>query len=778
VAMAALTRTVRQAVQVLMLALGAWLVIRAEATPGVMIATTTLLGRALAPVELIVGSWRVLAEGRAAFARLGELLAQAAAEPKRMELPAPLGQLSANQLVFRPQGSERVILGGVSLHLEAGESLGIIGPSGAGKSTLVRLLTGVWKPTTGTVRLDAADLSSWPREQLGPWIGYVPQDVELFPGRVGHNIARLGKVDAAKVVVAAKQAHVHELILSLPDGYDTMIEPGSALLSPGQRQRIALARALYGDPRLLILDEPNSNLDGAGEVALGQTLKSLRGKVTVVVVTHRTTLVQHIDKLLVLEGGRAKHYGPAAEVMKAMNQQAVVKTGTGAQVVEMLIAARGVGDQHLQPHLDEARGLARWAVAVLLLGLVPVLAWMSLAPLASAVVAQAFVKVDLDRRPVQHAEGGLVREVRVRDGQRVAAGETLLVLGDVAVDADVNRLGYRVLSERASLARLESEQMSANRLVFSAELQSAARTDARLAEQMVKERSLFDARRDALHGQVGLLRSQRDRIAQEREALRAQVTQATESIRHQRAELETNRNLLKDGFISPTRISQLEATVADYGVKIEEKHSEIARAEQRLLDTDLRIKALEGDYRQQASDQLKVSAARLAEIQQEQRKSVDASSRQVIVAPVAGDVINLKFTSPGSVVSPREPIADIVPSNPRLVVEARIRTEDVTRVQQGQAAEIRFTAFNHRTTKLVDGKVFYVAADRSVDRNTNQAYYVALVEADAGSLAQAGEVKLQAGMPAEVFIKGEERTPLQYLIEPVTSVLRRAGRER
>ena len=238
------------------------------------------------------------------------------------------------------------------------------------------------------------------------------------------------------------------------------------------------------------------------------------------------------------------------------------------------------------------------------------------------------------------------------------------------------------------------------------------------------------------------------------------------------------RRLLGVGFVTATRITQLEATVADYGVKLEERRSELARAEQRLIDADLRVKSMESDYRQQASDQLKVNAARLAEIQQEQRKTVDASSRQVIVAPVAGDVINLKFTTPGSVVSPREPIADIVPSNPRLVVEAHIRTEDVTRVQQGQAAEIRFTAFKYRTSKLVAGKVFYVAADRTVDRATNQAYYVALIEAEATSLAQSGETKLQAGMPAEVYIKGEERTPLQYLVEPVTQVLRRAGRER
>ncbi len=436
-------------------------------------------------------------------------------------------------------------------------------------------------------------------------------------------------------------------------------------------------------------------------------------------------------------------------------------------------------DTHLKPHLAEARSLARWSAFVLLAGLLPVLAWLSLAPLASAVVAQAFVKVDLDRRPVQHAEGGIVREVRVRDGQRVAAGEALLVLGDVGVDADVNRLGYRVLSERASLARLEAEQTSASRLVFSEELQAAAKADVRLSEQLLKERSLFDARRDALHGQVSLLRSQRDKVAQEREALRAQITQAGESLRHQKAELETNRNLLKDGFISATRISQLEAAIADYGVKVEERRSELARAEQRLLDTDLRIKALEGEYRQQASDQLKVTASRLSEIQQEQRKSTDASSRQTIVAPAAGDVINLKFTAPGAVVAPRETIADIVPANPRLVIEAHIRTEDVSRVKQGQLADIRFTAFSTRTTKLVEGKVFYVAADRSVDRNNNQAYFVALIEADAASLAKAGsDVKLQAGMPADVYLKGEQRTPLQYLVEPVSQVLNRAGRER
>jgi PrtD family type I secretion system ABC transporter len=336
VAMAALTRTVRQAVQVLMLALGAYLVIVGEASAGVMIATTTLLGRALAPVEQVVGSWRMLAEGRAAFRRLGELLTADYAQPQRMALPAPTGQLTAHQLTFRAPQGERLLLAGVSLQLEAGESLAVIGASGAGKSTLVRLLTGVWRPNAGTVRLDQADLAQWPREELGPWLGYVPQDVELFPGTVAENIARLGAVDSARVVQAAQRAQVHELILALPDGYDTVVDPHGAVISPGQRQRIALARALYGDPKLIVLDEPNSNLDGAGEVALAESLKALRGQVTVVVVTHRATLIQHVDKMLVLDAGKVQHYGPTAEVMRAMQQKAQPQPGVGgAQVVTM-----------------------------------------------------------------------------------------------------------------------------------------------------------------------------------------------------------------------------------------------------------------------------------------------------------------------------------------------------------------------------------------------------------------------------------------------------------
>ena len=335
VAMAATTRATRQMVQVLMQSLGAYLVITGEGTPGIMVATTILLGKALSPVEQIVGSWRMLAEGRLAFARTGALLDAVGSQPQRMKLPAPSGRLQASGLVFRPPGSERMILAGVSLSLEPGEAMAIIGPSGAGKSTLVRLLTGLWQPAAGVVRLDGVDLAQWDREELGPWLGYVPQDVELFAGTVAENIARLGMPDPDAVVRAAQRAGIHDMVLGLPNGYDTVIGGAGVMLSPGQRQRIALARALYGNPRLLILDEPNSNLDGGGELALGEALKALKGEVTVVVVTHRSTLVQHMDKMLVLEGGRVQHAGTVAEVLQAMRQPA------GAQVVSMPRAAQG-----------------------------------------------------------------------------------------------------------------------------------------------------------------------------------------------------------------------------------------------------------------------------------------------------------------------------------------------------------------------------------------------------------------------------------------------------
>lgn len=333
VSMGSVTRISRQITQILMTSLGAYLVIKGQVSAGVMIASSMLLGKALQPVEQIIGSWKIVAEGRLAWHRLAPMMEHMMAQQPQMDLPAPLGELTTSGLVYRPQGSDRTLLMGVSIKLEAGESLAIVGPSGAGKSTLVRLLIGLWAPTQGQVRLDGVDLSRWTREQIGPYIGYMPQDVELFAGTVADNIARMGPVDSMLVVEAAQLAGVHELVLGLPDGYDTQVDPNAALLSPGQRQRIALARALYGNPKLLVLDEPNANLDGAGEQALADTIRRLQGRATVIVVTHRQSLTQHVQKMLVIEGGRQVQFGRTEEVVAAL--RAAAQQPGGGQVVSM-----------------------------------------------------------------------------------------------------------------------------------------------------------------------------------------------------------------------------------------------------------------------------------------------------------------------------------------------------------------------------------------------------------------------------------------------------------
>ena len=317
------TRFLRQVIQILMLSLGAYLVLSQQASAGIMIATTILLGRALQPIEQLVGSWRTLIDARAAYQRLLELSVLFEHDQQRVTLPCPKGFLTVDAVSYREPGAERLIVLNVAFSLAPGEALAIIGPSAAGKSTLTRLLTGVWAPTSGTVRLDGANVAYWPRKDLGPWIGYVPQDVELFDGSVADNIARLNKVDSEAVVAAAKRANAHEMVLTLPQGYDTQIGEHGARLSPGQRQRVALARALYGNPRFVVLDEPNSNLDGLGEAALAQALGRLRSEgVTSIVVTHRPSLIAHVDKILVLDAGRVQQFGPAGEVMKAMQRQA------------------------------------------------------------------------------------------------------------------------------------------------------------------------------------------------------------------------------------------------------------------------------------------------------------------------------------------------------------------------------------------------------------------------------------------------------------------------
>jgi PrtD family type I secretion system ABC transporter len=315
----AASKFARLAVQVLLMAAGAWLVTQHAITGGGMIAASIIMSRALAPVEQAIGTARQLTSARLAWRRLREALASDGRPRSGLALPRPSGRLAVETVTWAPEEGAKPVLRGVAFELEPGESLAVIGPSAAGKSSLARLLVGLRKPTHGHVRLDGAEVSSWPREDFGRHVGYLPQEVSLLPGTVAENIGRMGEIDAQAVIDAARRAGVHEMILRLPQGYDTPIDDASSKLSGGQRQRLALARALYGDPRLIVLDEPNASLDADGDAALAAAILELKARgATVVVVTHRMALLSQMDKLLLLKDGAVEMMGPRRQVMERL----------------------------------------------------------------------------------------------------------------------------------------------------------------------------------------------------------------------------------------------------------------------------------------------------------------------------------------------------------------------------------------------------------------------------------------------------------------------------
>ena len=318
-----LSKLIRVSSQSLILALGAYLVIENEITAGLMLGGSVLLGRTLAPIDMMIGSWKGFINARGQYRRLNTILIQIPEDSPKMPLPAPVGLFHLESAEVTPPGATQPILKGISLAINIGDVIGVIGPSGCGKSTFARALLGIWPTSKGKIRLDGAEVSNWNRHELGPYIGYLPQDIELFEGSISQNIARFGDVNPDKIVAAAKMADVHNLILQFPNGYDTIIGANGGNLSGGQRQRIGLARALYGDPVIVVLDEPNSNLDEQGEYALGQAIQLLKQKkTTIIVITHRNNVLKNVEKLLILQDGLLSVYGPKDQVIAHLQQKA------------------------------------------------------------------------------------------------------------------------------------------------------------------------------------------------------------------------------------------------------------------------------------------------------------------------------------------------------------------------------------------------------------------------------------------------------------------------
>jgi ATP-binding cassette subfamily C protein/ATP-binding cassette subfamily C protein EexD len=339
-ALHALVKFVRLSVQITLLCAGAWLAIDREISPGAMMAASIIMGRALAPVEQIVGQWKRIVAFRTSFNRLEGMFQALPLSATPTALPTPKGNIEVTNAVIWPPNASRPAVKGVSLSVNAGETVAIVGSSGSGKSTLARAMAGVWPLRDGTVRIDGAEYSQWDQNQLGKHIGYLPQDIELFSGTVAENIARLGKVDPEAVVSAAKVAGAHEVILRLPNGYDTVLGEGGVALSGGMRQRVGLARALYGRPRLVILDEPNSNLDEEGEKALGRAMAMMKAAgCAVVAVTHRTQLLAHVDKLVVMSFGQVIAQGPRDEVIANIRGNKVALASTTERPVTNVTVA-------------------------------------------------------------------------------------------------------------------------------------------------------------------------------------------------------------------------------------------------------------------------------------------------------------------------------------------------------------------------------------------------------------------------------------------------------
>ena len=424
----------------------------------------------------------------------------------------------------------------------------------------------------------------------------------------------------------------------------------------------------------------------------------------------------------------------------------------------------------------ELTRIARAGGLVMALGILVMGGWLIAAPLSGAVIAVGFVKVDMNRKVVQHQEGGIVKQLLVRDGERVKMGQVLLVIEDVKLDATLDLLRTQHDGERAKAARLEAERAILPEVKFPAEL-VARKTEPKVVEFLQRETTLFRARREALDTQIALLRKQMQQTTVEARALADQIAAEERALKLQKDELKVNESLLTQGFVQKTRLMQLERSVAEYEARWNEHRAELSKAHQRGQELELRVLAQKNSYVQSAADELKEASTRIFDLEERLRPSKDASERQRIASPISGEVVGLRVFSQGAVVGPREVLMEIVPEDKTLIVEARIRPEDINHVRAGSEAEVRLTAYQQRTTPLVAGKVLYVSADRMVEQQSGAAYYIAHIDVTAAALSDAGNLKMQAGMPAEVYIRTDSRTALDYLLAPVTAYLRRGMRE-
>jgi HlyD family type I secretion membrane fusion protein len=421
----------------------------------------------------------------------------------------------------------------------------------------------------------------------------------------------------------------------------------------------------------------------------------------------------------------------------------------------------------------ELRRLMRHALIPLAVTGVLLTLWSIAAPLSGAIVAAGKLKVELNRKAVQHQEGGIVRKIFVRDGELVRAGQPLILVGDVRNDAELSLLMDQLDAEHIRHARALAEASLATAFRKPADLADTPR----VAEHLAREQALFDARRRTLDEQVASLHAQIRDSQSQAAALSKQIESTEASAKLAAEELQINEKLVREGFVQRARLLQLQRDASDYRSRLSESQSDLALARQRSGEIQARIAQSRTQYQQQATDEAKESAARVREIEEKLRPSRDQSDRQIVRAPVDGKVMALGVSSVGEVIAPRDRLLDIVPTLEKLVVEARIRPQDINHVREEAAAEVRLSSFDARTTPLLPGKVVFVSPDRVTSQESGESWFVATVEVDATALRSHPEIRLQPGMPAELFVKTPERTLFQYLAKPLNAFANKAMRE-
>lgn len=425
--------------------------------------------------------------------------------------------------------------------------------------------------------------------------------------------------------------------------------------------------------------------------------------------------------------------------------------------------------------LDPGR-IARNGMLLIAFAFFGVGGWIAFAPLHGAIIAAGEVKVDAFRKTIQHLEGGIVKEIRVRDGDEVRAGQVLLELENVQADATVQMVRQQLDAENARVARLQAEKAGMGGVRFPKDL-LARRSTSAVADILANEEAIFHARRNALNDQVSLLRSQIQESRGELAGLEQQIGAETRSVALSQEELDINQKLAEKKFVQNTRLLALKRQLAQTEAERGEHIANQSRVRQNVIDLELRTIDLRNQYRQKATDELEASARKVQELQERLRPYEDAKVRLLIDAPVAGTVVNLKVHTIGGVIAPGEPILDLVPHDSPLIVEGKVATANIDELRLGMQADVHLTAYNSRTTPLATGKVVYVSADSLTSPEEKLPYYLVRVAVDPASLDRVSGVKLSPGMPADLYIRTQARTALEYMLEPVTDTLLKAFRE-